>query len=496
MKETKNPFLPDRVYIADGEPHVFGDRVYLFGSHDGEAADTYCALDYEFYSAPIDDLSNWTSKGINYSSSQDPLSLKTNRKYMYAPDCVRGNDGKYYLYYCLSGERGHGGYFGPISVARCDVPDGKYEFYGYVKNPDGTIHNENVCFDPAVMNDDGIIRLYYGTLYPFYGGRKNHKKHIESQINMFNKTYEQITSDDGVMGPFTTTLCDDMLTINSDVVRVLPVDRVKPPFDGHYSKKGRFGRHMYGTAFFEAASIRKFNNLYYFIYSSLNGHELCYAYSKFPNKDFKYGGVIISNGDIGYKKRHQLDRLNATGTNHGSIECINGNYYVFYHRQTHGSDYSRLAMAEPINILPDGSIPQVPMSSMSFYAKPLCEKGKYHANLACNITNGHMPHGSNKIVGNIPCIISDEHNQYVKLFDYAYANYKYFNLSNAKSIAINLRGYGPLEVYVNNILMDTINVNSKDFTCYKINISGNDSSLLTFKALDNEIHILSFELLC
>lgn len=29
-----NPFLDINTYIADGEPHVFGDRVYLFGSHD------------------------------------------------------------------------------------------------------------------------------------------------------------------------------------------------------------------------------------------------------------------------------------------------------------------------------------------------------------------------------------------------------------------------------------------------------------------------------
>ena len=29
-----NPILPFDIYIADGEPKVFGDRVYLYGSHD------------------------------------------------------------------------------------------------------------------------------------------------------------------------------------------------------------------------------------------------------------------------------------------------------------------------------------------------------------------------------------------------------------------------------------------------------------------------------
>ena len=31
-KQVFNPFLPLNEYIPDGEPHVFGDRVYLYGS--------------------------------------------------------------------------------------------------------------------------------------------------------------------------------------------------------------------------------------------------------------------------------------------------------------------------------------------------------------------------------------------------------------------------------------------------------------------------------
>ena len=29
-----NPYLPSWEYIPDGEPRVFGDRVYVYGSHD------------------------------------------------------------------------------------------------------------------------------------------------------------------------------------------------------------------------------------------------------------------------------------------------------------------------------------------------------------------------------------------------------------------------------------------------------------------------------
>lgn len=69
-KYAYNPILPLDKYIPDGEPHVFDGRVYLFGSHDREGGNTFCELDYEFFSAPIDDLSNWSSNGINYCSKQ------------------------------------------------------------------------------------------------------------------------------------------------------------------------------------------------------------------------------------------------------------------------------------------------------------------------------------------------------------------------------------------------------------------------------------------
>ena len=35
-KQVFNPFLPLGTYIPDGEPHVFGDRVYLFVKRAGK----------------------------------------------------------------------------------------------------------------------------------------------------------------------------------------------------------------------------------------------------------------------------------------------------------------------------------------------------------------------------------------------------------------------------------------------------------------------------
>lgn len=51
---------------------------------------------------------------------------------LYAPDVTLGPDGRYYLYYCLD-------HLPIVSVAVCDSPAGKYEFYGYLHYQDGTI---------------------------------------------------------------------------------------------------------------------------------------------------------------------------------------------------------------------------------------------------------------------------------------------------------------------------------------------------------------------
>lgn len=427
-KQAFNPYLPLDTYIPDGEPHVFEDRIYLFGSHDKEGGDTFCMLDYEFWSAPIYDLSDWSSKGINYKAEQDAL-YSEERPYMYAPDVVRGNDGKYYLYYSLSGFKGKGGYFGPISVAVCDIPDGKYEYLGYIKNKDGTPFNKYVCFDPSVINDDGVIRLYYGTSMPMGMYLPKPLKIISAPIfkNIYGKSKKEIAEFPSVWGANMITLCDDMITVKTDAVRIIPEKTKGTSFEGH--------------GFFEGSSIRKINDTYYFIYSSQKNHELCYATSKYPDKDFTYGGTIVSNGDVGYNGRKEKDRLNATGTAHGSIEKINGQWYVFYHRLTHGSDYSRQACAELIQIEPDGSIHQVEISSCGLNGKPLMAEGKYPSVIACHITNGKMPHLSNqKCKKPIPMVTHRGNERFISNIDCkTTVTYKWFDfIKTVGEISLNI----------------------------------------------------------
>ena len=155
-----NPILPLTEYVPDGEPHVFGSRVYLYGSHDKANSDRFCVQDYTVWSAPVHDLSDWKCHGVTYRKDQDPRSKPGKLVDYYAPDCVRGNDGRYYLYYCAMGPNTKN--FGPMSVAVSDDPGGPFEYLGDIQYPDGTPVLKYLTNDPAVLHDNGRIWLYYG----------------------------------------------------------------------------------------------------------------------------------------------------------------------------------------------------------------------------------------------------------------------------------------------------------------------------------------------
>ena len=98
-RQIHNPYLPEYEYIPDGEPHVFGDRIYLYGSHDRFGGKKFCMNDYVCYSAPVTDLTDWKYEGVIYTRTQDPRMADGTHQ-LWAPDVVKGKDGRYYLYYC------------------------------------------------------------------------------------------------------------------------------------------------------------------------------------------------------------------------------------------------------------------------------------------------------------------------------------------------------------------------------------------------------------
>jgi arabinoxylan arabinofuranohydrolase len=415
-KQGLNPYLPSWEYIPDGEPYVFNGRVYVYGSHDRFNGYVYCLNDYVCWSAPVEDLGDWQYEGVIYKKTDDPLN-SDGSMCLYAPDVTVGPDGRYYLYYIPDK-------VSIVSVAVCDTPAGKYEFCGYVHYPEGTRLGERAGdqpqFDPGVLTEGNKTYLYTGFCAR---GDKSRK------------------------GPMATVLGPDMLTIVEEPVFIAPSEP--------YSK----GSGYEGHEFFEAPSIRKKGDTYYFIFSSVVFHELCYATSKYPTKGFVYRGVIVSNSDlhIGTYKPAEKPMFYG-GNNHGSIVEMNEKWYIFYHRHTNGTNFSRQGCIEPITIMEDGSIPQAEMTSCGSNGGPLAGCGEYPAYLACNLfckeESLYTDWTSSWMNNQFPKITQDgkdgdeEIGYIANMKDSATAGFKYFDCKGIQKIKIKVRGYarGDFEV--------------------------------------------------
>lgn len=411
-KDAYNPYLPSWEYVPDGEPYVFGDRIYVYGSHDKFAGDVFCMGDYVGWSAPVSNPGNWRYEGVIYGIMDDPLNPGGDGM-LYAPDVTVGPDGRYYLFYVLSN-------CGNVSVAVCDTPAGRYQFYGHVHYKDGTLlgaaPTDEPHFDPGVLTEGDKTYLYTG-----FCGRGDKSRH----------------------GAMCTVLDKDMLTIIEEPVFVVP--------GVEYAEGSGFEGHSY----FEAASIRKMNGKYIFVYSSEVMHELCYAVSDNPTSGFKYGGVVISNCDLGIDSYKPADWATAYGANnHGSIIEIDGKWYVFYHRHTNGTWYQRQVCAEELEVSGVCDIKQAHVTSCGLNGGPLKAEGYYPSHIACNM---FYPEGDDTVRENNMCKIpdinkvkvtqagadGDECEAYIANFnDGVCVGFKYFDFKDVKKVSAWLHGYG------------------------------------------------------
>lgn len=431
MEQVFNPYLPLNEYIPDGEPHVFGDRVYIYGSHDRANGTAYCEQHYQVWSAPVENLRDWRNEGVSYRRTQDPTN-EDDKRQLWAPDVAQGADGRYYLYYCFNWQP-------EIGVAVSDAPSGPFEYYGHVHySPHilgGKPVQEGFVFDPAVLvDDDGRVYLYYG-FAPACEKEMHLPSLTEEEIAALPEKEQlqmrQLMSMTFGENSMVVELKSDMLTAQEEPRVLIP--------GGHHTA----GTGFEGHGFFEASSIRKLRGRYYFVYSSHKSHELCYAISDRPDGGFTYGGTIISNGDIGLFGRDTP--VYPLGNNHGGLVEIGEDVYIFYHRQTNGTEFSRQGCAEKVQIASDGNIRQVEITSCGLNGGPLAASGIYPAAIACHLTD---PTIINKIDYTDPIMqtqvrITERQNQsfITGIKDQTIVGYKYFLFTGADLLALELRGH-------------------------------------------------------
>lgn len=412
-----NPYLPSWEYVPDGEPHVFGDRVYVYGSHDRFGAPIFCMNDYVCWSAPVEDLSDWRYEGVIFRKNQDPRN-PLGLRLLFAPDAAQGPDGRYYLYYAFD-------FYGMIGVAVSDKPQGPYEFYGHVHYADGTVwgrrKGDQFPFDPGVLVDDGgRVYLYSGFYTP---------------TPAIASGFHKLRNDGGVV----VELESDMVTIKKEPKLLFPKEG-----PGSYP----------GHEFFEASSIRKDGNRYIFVYSSRNNHELCYAVSDRPDGGFTFGGTLVDLGDLYMGNTDESHASNYLGNTHGGMLKLKDQWYIFYHRHTNRHGYSRQACAEKLTRTEDGRFLQAEVTSCGLNDGPLEGQGRYEARIACSLwskqgTGRYDIPNPRKVYAEHPYFTQSgsdrtkNGDQYIaNMRDGAVAGFKYFRISGAKTISLETRGSG------------------------------------------------------
>ena len=360
VANAQNPYMPLWEFIPDGEPYVFDDpdvpgkkRVYVYGSHDN-LIKYYCGRDQVVWSAPVDDLTNWRYDGVIFESKTDANGKKLNPDgvgdVLYAPDVtvVTDANGKktYYLYPNVQHDKRNS------LVAKSDRPDGPFVPVNWsTEKADSTVGP--FAFDPACFVDDD------GRVYGYWGFERSFAAELDPATMATVKPGTKIVED------------------------MIP---------GHKQD------HLY--RFFEASSIRKIKDKYVFIYSRFTNegefglpttnYTLAYCYSNNPLGPWTYGGTIIDGRG---RERLSDGTVVATacpgGNTHGSICEINGEWWVFYHRQAGTSEYSRQAMVAPITVeVQEGKDGYVRISEAEFTSEGFCTEGldpykKYPAGIAC-----------------------------------------------------------------------------------------------------------------
>ena len=344
---AQNPYLPLWEHLPDGEPRVFEDpdnpgklRAYIIGSHD-TSYDKYCGLDIRMWSAPVEDLSQWRDEGplfSHYVNGQWDI--------MYAPDLVETTDketGKktYWLYPHSRGWRR------TAMVCKGDRPNGPFTPVNL--NADGTacVEGSKIDFDPSVFVEpvtnkkDKDFKKGYRA-YVFYGFQ--------------HSTAFELDPDNMWAVRPGTEIHDYFIPASHRYGEVRDPEGTQYPSLYKGQKPGDFN-------FFEASSIRQVGNKYVMVFSGHSGPDygigssnstLRYAYGDSPLGPWRSGGVLVDSRGVEINADGSaLTTTNAAHNTHGSLQQINGQWYVFYHRPPRGFGNARQAMVAPVKIVWD-----------------------------------------------------------------------------------------------------------------------------------------------
>ena len=177
---AQNPLITNQ-YTADPSARVFGDKVYIYPSHDIPAtpghgrANWFVMADYHVFSSP--NLTDWTDHGVIVSQNKVAW-VDSNAYAMWAPDCIERN-GKYYFYFPAPFKAGLGR-GNAVGVAIADKPYGPF-------TPEPMPIKGALGIDPNVFIDkDGQGYLYWAQGRIFGAKLKDNMLELASDVKVMN----------------------------------------------------------------------------------------------------------------------------------------------------------------------------------------------------------------------------------------------------------------------------------------------------------------------
>lgn len=322
-QNQRNPILPLDIHIPDGEGHVMSDgRLYIYGSFDA-FEDDYCSDYYRV--ASTGDLKNWVIHEVSLSGTDIPwfgdpdapkyplpdwskspyigpkMAKEAEERKQHENDPPAPPKPRRALLYAPDCAEKNGRYY--LYFCMADESEGM----AVSDKPEGPFKDpvRMPCgeIDPAVFIDDD------GRAYYYWGQMNAHGVELNADMCSFKEG----------------TRVDDIVTERE-----------------HF--------------FHEGSSMRKINGRYYYIYADIEREKptaLGYSVGDSPLGPFTYGGIIIDN----------LGCDPETWNDHGSLVEMNGQWYVTYHRSSRNGILHRRLCMEKVEILPDGTIPEVVMTS-------------------------------------------------------------------------------------------------------------------------------------
>lgn len=291
--EPYDPPVINSFYQADPAARVWEsdpNTVFIYGSHDwnsttvsDDVGSQYAMKDYYVLSQ-----TNIEEEATVRGKILDLSDVPWAQKELWAPDAIE-KDGKYYLYFPA---KAYDGLF-RIGVATSDTPDGMFKAeLDYIKG--------SYSIDPGVLADtDGSYHMYFGGLW---GGQLQAWTNNEFDASQIGPKEPKAGL---APGPRYAKLSTDMKSFDGEVKEIILIDEDGKPMRANSPRR-----------FFEAASVNKIDDMYFFLYSTGDSHTFEVAVGSCPQGPFTW--------------RNTLLQPVQGWTTHASVVQFKGDYLLYY----------------------------------------------------------------------------------------------------------------------------------------------------------------------